>query len=921
MRRAAALGCSAGWLPLLLPVLASGFVLTGLGNTSGTPPSDLPGNSHRWNVPASSTSDEGLGGGLSWVLEAGFCDRMRPRFPERQILGGVDIPGLDFVSCEDVHDALLRAFATWSANHKLITFTDLAQASRCESQFVTGELSDSCPWELYIGTDDGVAYPRLAAYVLNYRSSSVDSQWFQGSVRSSAGTLDYGVDAHARSVMRMQTHLCWYLDATFCYMFQEASDNDNVDVRAPTPGTPPPVRAPPADRAPPRPLQMQLIVRVACFFLLGLAITRLLTIVFWCYLAISCTRGTARRGDQQHGSIGGVAIRSRKGCSPGVSACLDYLASLSPLVNLGALFCLIFPPIFYERIFLPCWECYDFEAAVAHEVGHVLGFGHPDDIPEINLVAGNDCAVSNATCTAPFQCAAYQNYVESDKSIMHSLTRHAPVACLAQADLDGLHFLYPLCDELLPQTVACVKSRRLTGWIRLALVAGVPFFLAVLLIMLPLSWLRYRDQERLRRLEQGYEGASKAADKWKAEATVQLLRQAARTSIAEAISRPVTALLGGRSRPTSRSSVVPRTAEPKHAAWGIDAVLALPKGLEVLAEFCEAEQSGESLALLRAVKAWRAGWEAGGWDEEKKRAGADVIIETFLCDGADMEVCVPGGHGDFSELGLGMFERGTEHAHSTLLLDIFPRFEESEAGCALRAELPSLQSAQWRAEQAALPSRPASKAERKAERKAEKKAADAEKKRNRGGDRVLPRPAPPRPPSSKTIAAELFREAGEVGEGGTKWALPRPRATMTVEAAEEAQARIDSKRAKRAARREAKEARAVAEEQLRAQQARLERQQQQELLQQRSLQLQAAQTASTASLLLLQAQQEVEREEEQRSRFDAMHGARRAAAGYNDGRPAAEPQRELAVVPQEPAGQTRKKRAGFSAAEPVEYGL
>ena len=387
MRRAAALGCSAGWLPLLLPVLASGFVLTGLGNTSGTPPSDLPGNSHRWNVPASSTSDEGLGGGLSWVLEAGFCDRMRPRFPERQILGGVDIPGLDFVSCEDVHDALLRAFATWSANHKLITFTDLAQASRCESQFVTGELSDSCPWELYIGTDDGVAYPRLAAYVLNYRSSSVDSQWFQGSVRSSAGTLDYGVDAHARSVMRMQTHLCWYLDATFCYMFQEASDNDNVDVRAPTPGTPPPVRAPPADRAPPRPLQMQLIVRVACFFLLGLAITRLLTIVFWCYLAISCTRGTARRGDQQHGSIGGVAIRSRKGCSPGVSACLDYLASLSPLVNLGALFCLIFPPIFYERIFLPCWECYDFEAAVAHEVGHVLGFGHPDDIPEINLVA------------------------------------------------------------------------------------------------------------------------------------------------------------------------------------------------------------------------------------------------------------------------------------------------------------------------------------------------------------------------------------------------------------------------------------------------------------------------------------------------------------------------------------------------------
>jgi len=31
------------------------------------------------------------------------------------------------------------------------------------------------------------------------------------------------------------------------------------------------------------------------------------------------------------------------------------------------------PPIFYSTIFLPCWECYDFEGAAAHEIGHVLG--------------------------------------------------------------------------------------------------------------------------------------------------------------------------------------------------------------------------------------------------------------------------------------------------------------------------------------------------------------------------------------------------------------------------------------------------------------------------------------------------------------------------------------------------------------------
>ena len=49
-------------------------------------------------------------------------------------------------------------------------------------------------------------------------------------------------------------------------------------------------------------------------------------------------------------------------------ALLDYLAAISPLAMIGLLFFLVFPPIFYDQIFLPCWECFDFEAAIAHEV-------------------------------------------------------------------------------------------------------------------------------------------------------------------------------------------------------------------------------------------------------------------------------------------------------------------------------------------------------------------------------------------------------------------------------------------------------------------------------------------------------------------------------------------------------------------------
>jgi len=35
---------------------------------------------------------------------------------------------------------------------------------------------------------------------------------------------------------------------------------------------------------------------------------------------------------------------------------LDYLASVSPFSTIIVIFFCIFPPIFYDRIFLPCWQ-------------------------------------------------------------------------------------------------------------------------------------------------------------------------------------------------------------------------------------------------------------------------------------------------------------------------------------------------------------------------------------------------------------------------------------------------------------------------------------------------------------------------------------------------------------------------------------
>ena len=57
---------------------------------------------------------------------------------------------------------------------------------------------------------------------------------------------------------------------------------------------------------------------------------------------------------------------------------MEYISVAPTLTLLIAIFWIIFAPIFFYKIFQPCWECHGFESTMAHEVGHVLGFHHPD---------------------------------------------------------------------------------------------------------------------------------------------------------------------------------------------------------------------------------------------------------------------------------------------------------------------------------------------------------------------------------------------------------------------------------------------------------------------------------------------------------------------------------------------------------------
>ena len=64
-----------------------------------------------------------------------------------------------------------------------------------------------------------------------------------------------------------------------------------------------------------------------------------------------------------------------------LAAALRELGKWNPIYLACFISLSVIPPLLGLQIIKPCFECYDFEAAALHEIGHFLGFGHPDNIP------------------------------------------------------------------------------------------------------------------------------------------------------------------------------------------------------------------------------------------------------------------------------------------------------------------------------------------------------------------------------------------------------------------------------------------------------------------------------------------------------------------------------------------------------------
>jgi hypothetical protein len=164
-------------------------------------------------------------------------------------------------------------------------------------------------------------------------------------------------------------------------------------------------------------------------------------------------------------------------------------------------------------------DCFSFEASIAHEVGHVLGFTHPDQQGTRNLHLDTALVVANSSsCTHPLRHVSL-SAAPREPTIMYSLTRHRVRTCLTSDDLAALHALYPTCEYAdAAATPACVKPRQTVGYLRLFIATAFPFLITTVLLIGAQQLVRchYRArladmQREVRRLEKSCEQQTRRA--------------------------------------------------------------------------------------------------------------------------------------------------------------------------------------------------------------------------------------------------------------------------------------------------------------------------------------------------------------------------------------------------------------------------
>lgn len=440
-----------------------------------------------WMLPQYPDDQTGLGGTITWAWDAQLCEYLLPSVNEQFWM-------FSLVSCESLRASAHRAFDTWAMNSHSIKFTDVS--AQCDA---AGLRAAECPHAEIALTvpippnatagEEGSNSEQNPIVSSPQEMLSVGFSYTNGlrPVRSfgQPGTAYfYEVSRQVPSVVGgairfAAEDVCWYTDSQFCRPMHDWKQLWRSSEAA-------------------------YVVGVTIFF----AIWGFAVLGFGHMFCFSVKRATRVRNELLRD--GGDDGEDDDPVKARAEATLSVIESM-PLRDVTMhLFLIIVPWPYFLAIFDTCWHCFDFEAATAHEIGHLLGLGNPDDVAALNSyhagLANGSVIMGEHSCRGDLwgdvslgvPPGAFVNSITGVRpTIMSTFTAHDPYTCLQPDDLEALTVLYPSCEGA-PTTPVCAKAALNLGWLRLIIFSAGPvvvsFFVAIALQMAATVYL---DKRRL----------------------------------------------------------------------------------------------------------------------------------------------------------------------------------------------------------------------------------------------------------------------------------------------------------------------------------------------------------------------------------------------------------------------------------------